>query len=168
MIRRALILAVLMPFVVSCGATLADPTGKKNSLESTQRRYTELIRWGDLERAVRFVDPELQGEFMRQASSFNKIRISDFEIVEIGWDATFHPGADVEPGPEQIQPEDPEDEREHVIVTVNYSGFSEVTFLQTEFKERQEWYNNGGPLGNSWRVRPEFIRLVDSINGITQ
>jgi hypothetical protein len=145
MIART-VLAVLLLATLGCGATLLDPMARKSSLEQSQREYTDLIRWGDIDRAVKYVDPTLRRDFISHIEAYEDLRISDYEIMEIDWNA----------GTE-------DDER--IAVTVTYHGFSEATLLEKEFKERQEWYNAGGKLSNVWLVRPEIEHLIEAIEG---
>ena len=41
-----------------------DPLGREEALEVAQKKYTELIRWGDVERAVTYVEEDLCVEFL--------------------------------------------------------------------------------------------------------
>ncbi len=50
--------------LISSGCfSLTDPLGREDALEETQREYTKLMRWGEIERASVYVDPALRQEF---------------------------------------------------------------------------------------------------------
>lgn len=137
--RRALLALVLLAFAASGCQSFADPFSRKESLKQSQKKYTEMIRWGDLDRASHYVDPELLEDFLAYAPAFEDIRVTDFEIGEID----YAPDA--------------------VDITVTYRGYSIATLVERPFRERQAWYREGGFFSNQWRVRPSFADLVQAI-----
>ena len=74
-------LALAMGFLGCVSPT--DPLGREDALEDAQQRYTDLVRWGELEKAGTFVDPELRDDFLALAEDYAALRITDFEIQEI-------------------------------------------------------------------------------------
>jgi len=76
-VGSTLLLAVLATF--GCASSFADPSGKHRSLKVAQQRYTELVRWGEIDRASIFVDPELLEEYLDQATKMKEIRVTDFD-----------------------------------------------------------------------------------------
>jgi hypothetical protein len=129
-------LAMVILAAIGCASTLSNPSGKKNSLEDSQRRYTELVRWGEIERASAFVDPELQDAFLDHSAAIQQIRFTDFES-----------------GPPRY-----ENGNDSATVNVIYHAYSLSTLVEKQIRETQEWYREGGP-ANQWRVRPN-IRLI--------
>ena len=123
-------------------SSIGDLAGKKNSLEEAQRRYTELVRWGEIERASAFVDPELRIEYLEYAAVFDGIRFTDFET-----------GA--------LQFRDADDK---ATVFVVYHAYSLSTLVEKKIRERQEWYREG-TMSNSWRVRPDLRQIVAGVTG---
>lgn len=117
-----------------------DPLGRQDALEETQRRYTELVRWGELEKASTFVDPELQADFMALEQDYDALRITDFEISEIVY------------------------EEEGASVTVSYEGYLMTTLIERSAREEQQWYREEG-LGNVWRVRPQLDAVLAALRG---
>ncbi len=59
--RLALVVFTLLSGCVSP----SDPLGRQDALEEAQQKYTELVRWGDVERAGKFVDPAMRDDFLR-------------------------------------------------------------------------------------------------------
>jgi hypothetical protein len=128
-----------------CTAWLAagcasDPLGRIDALQQAQKQYTDMVRWGDVERAQKFVDPELRAEFVRLAAAFQELRITDFEIGE------FEHGQDT------------------ARVTVTYRGFALANLVEKEARENQEWYRDEG-LANVWHVRPGLEAVVAVLEG---
>ena len=69
---------------MGCASTLADPTGRQTALENAQRRYTQLVRWGEIKRASVYVEPDLREEFLSYEPFFEQIRFTDTETLV--WD----------------------------------------------------------------------------------
>jgi hypothetical protein len=124
-----------------CGSTFADPLGRENSLEEAQRQYTRLVRWGDLEKAAAFVDPELHEAFLALRPQLATLHFTDFETGSIEY-------AD----------------EDSASVTVTYLAYTDATFIEEPIQEEQEWYREGG-LANTWRVRSELPELLAKLKG---
>ena len=135
-------LAMVILAAIGCLGTFSNPSGKKNSLEDSQRRYTELVRWGEIERASAFVDPELQDAFLDHTKAIQKIRFTDFES-----------------GPPRFK-----DGNNSASVTVVYHAYSLSTLVEKQIRETQEWYRESGP-ANEWRVRPDIRQIVTEVIG---
>ena len=131
--RLALPLSLI---TLGCGATFLDPTGRQQSLETTQKKYTELVRWGDLQRASVYVDPEVRQEFLVVAEQLADLRMSDFDIGEIEYTG--------------------EDE---VTVVVTYRAWSQTTLVEKQFRETQDWTREEG-MKNVWLVRTDLPAVV--------
>ena len=106
----------------------------------TQREYTNLIRWGRIERASELVDPEMREEFLGFLPAFEQIRITDFEIGKLNFQL--------------------ENEYE-ASVTVTYRGYSLALLTEQSIREKQEWYRPEG-MGNTWLVRPEIAGIANA------
>ncbi len=135
-------LAMVILAAIGCLGTFSNPSGKKNSLEDSQRRYTELVRWGEIERASAFVDPELQDAFLDHTKAIQKIRFTDFES-----------------GPPRFK-----DGNNSASVTVVYHAYSLSTLVEKRIREKQEWYREVGP-ANEWRVRPNLRKIIFEVTG---
>jgi hypothetical protein len=143
--RRLTLLLVVLPlfFCSGCIAVFVemftDPMGRKASFSRAQREYTKLLRWSDIEQAVRFVHPEVREEFLSYAGEFDGIRVTDFEIGDI----TFG------------------EREETATVRVTYHAYSMASMLEKEIKETQEWERPAKD--NLWLVRPKLEGLVKQV-----
>ena len=133
---RHVLNAFLIALVCSGCASFTDPLGRKESLELAQKHYTDFVRWGDLERASRFVEPDQRDVFLEKAGDLEQIRVTDFDVMDIEFDG--------------------EDE---VNVFVTYLGFSLITALEHRFREHQRWLRDPG-LGNQWWVETDLIDAI--------
>jgi hypothetical protein len=116
-----------------CAATLSDPMGKQNALQLAQREYTQRIRWGELERASLYVDPELRDAFLAQQEVFDSLRVTDYEIGEIEFG----------------------EDRNSAEVTVTYRAYSLATLIERPIREKQTWHRADG-LANTWTLETEL------------
>ena len=112
------------------------PSGRRTSLEEAQRRYTQLVRWGEIKRAAAFVEPELREEFLSYAPYFEQIRITDADTEEVELDAD-----------------------DSAAVAVTYYAYSFATFQEKRIFETQEWTRYDG-VQNNWLVRPQLGEIV--------
>jgi hypothetical protein len=140
--RSALLLLAGVVVLGTSGCmSVADPLGHRNALEDAQKRYTDLIRWRDAERAAIFVDPELRKEFLEHAKALETLEISDYEL------------GDLEFG----------DGDETAKVDVTYRGYSLSHLIERKVRVTQEWHRNEG---NTWLVRPDLEDVVAELRGL--
>lgn len=146
MVRKALIFGLAWVAFASTGCALlgelADPMGTQKALEKAQRHYTELVRWGELERASEFVDPALQAEYLTQAEAFHGVRFTDFESgkMQMGED------------------------RQTATALVVYHAYSTATLVEKSIREHQQWYRDKEGF-NEWRVRPQLRQVIGGVTG---
>jgi hypothetical protein len=126
-IAIALLLGLLLP-ATGC-LSLTDPLGNQDALETAQRRYTQLMRWGEIERASGFVAPDQREEFLGYVPLFAKLRLSEYESGEIVWG------------------------KGTATVSVTYRGFALDFGVEKTVTEQQEWTREGY---QSWVVRPQL------------
>ena len=138
--RAAVWIAMASLGLAAC-VSPSDPWEHREALKKSQKRYTEAIRWGDIEKASRYVDPELREAFLALSSSFETVRITDYEIGEL----------DLE-----------EEKQERAEVDVTYRGYVMPHYLERRVNEQQVWVRDEG-MGNEWRVRPELAALLDGM-----
>jgi len=119
-----------------------DPLGREEALEDAQKKYTELIRWGDVERAVTYVEEDQRDEFLELADSMEDLHITDFDIGEIDFT------------------------KDKATVTVTYHGYSEAVYVEHSAREVQEWERKEG-IENHWFVRSELADVVAELQGKT-
>ena len=134
----AAVLAAPILWTLGC-VSPSDPLAHREALEFAQKRYTEAIRWGDLERAARYVDPAMRENFLAWSDAFQDIRISDYEIGE-------------------VEMEDEEKLRAQVDVT--FRGYALPYFVEQRIRDHQVWYRDEALGDDRWRVKPELEPLV--------
>jgi hypothetical protein len=122
---------------VGCASTFADPTGRTTALENAQRRYTQLVRWGEIRRASAYVEPDLREEFLSYEPFFEQIRFTDTEAEDVDLDPSQNTAS----------------------VEVTYRAYSLATFQEKRILETQEWTRYDG-IQNNWLVRPEIEEIV--------
>ena len=143
--RRLTLLLMLLPLIFCSGCIavfvemFTDPMGRKAAFSRTQREYTKMLRWSDVEAAARFVHPEVREEFLSYEGQFDGIRVTDFEVGEVSFG---------------------EGERT-ATVRVTYHAYSLTSMLEKEIKETQEWERPGKD--NGWLVRPKLEGLVEQV-----
>jgi hypothetical protein len=133
----------------------SDPLGREEALQDVQRKYTELIRWGEVERAVRYVDPERHEAFLELAGEFEDLRITDYEVGALDNQGDFNIETDRLPG---------NGDRATVAISVTYKGYVVSQMIERSFREKQEWYRDS--IYNTWLVRPDLDGLLRGIQGI--
>ena len=144
--RKAVCVGFSLAFLASTGCAvigeLADPTGRQKSLEDSQKRYTELVRWGELERASEFVDPKLREQYLNHAEAFARIRFTDFESGQLRID----------------------EGKKTASAIVVYHAYSLSTLLEKRIREEQKWYRDEETF-TGWRVRPQLGDVIAGISG---
>jgi hypothetical protein len=135
-------LAMLSLIGTGCASSsFVDPTGRLTSLEETQRRYTQLVRWGELKRASAYVEPELVPDFLSYEPMFDQIRITDIDPSEVNLDPSGNSAS----------------------VDVTYHAYSYSTFQEKRIFETQEWTRYDG-VKNVWLVRPQIDDIIGAFD----
>lgn len=116
----------------------SDPLAHLEALAESQKRFTEAIRWGDLERAAQYVDPPMRAAFLSRADAFEGIRITNFEIGEL----------DLEP-----------EEKKRAEVAVTYQGYALPYYVERRTRNQQIWLRDEA-MGDRWRVQPDLDTLI--------
>jgi hypothetical protein len=136
------VLGIVLLAALGCANPFIDFNGKQSALEEAQGRYTELVRWGEIESASIYVDPTITADFLATAARFEDIRITQFES-----------------GPPQFG-----EGSETATVNVVYHAYSTKTLVEKKFYEKQEWYRDESA-GNDWRVRPDLAGIAKKLSG---
>jgi len=140
-LRVGLVLGAVVA-ALGCGATVKDMDWvQRRSLEQSQQRYTQLVRWGEIDRASQFVDPALREDFLSHRDAFESIRITEFEVGRIV----------------------PGDDPDTASVEVTYHGYSQRSFVARPLRESQLWYWSDE--AGAWLVRPRLGELIDGVAG---
>ncbi len=127
---------------LGCAGSIFDFTDKEKALEEAQSRYTELVRWGEIQGASAYVDPAIAADFLATAERFKDIRFTEFES-----------------GPLQFG-----EDSETATVSVVYRAYSTRTLTDKKFREHKEWYREESA-GNDWRVRPNLDAIASELSG---
>ena len=130
---------VLISLAVSACVSPSDPFERGEALKQAQRKYSEALRWGNLEKAATYVAPEMKSEFLAYSDVFDTLRISDYDIGEVDLN---------------------EDTLASAEVDVTYHGFVLPQYIEKRVKDHQVWYRDEES-GNDWRVRPELALMLD-------
>jgi hypothetical protein len=127
---------------LGCAGSLFDFSGKEDALEDAQKRYTALVRWGEIMNASAFVDPAITADFLSAADRLKHIRFTEFES-----------------GPLRFS-----EDSKTATVNVVYHAYSTRTLVEKRFREHQQWYREESA-GNGWRVRPNLAALAGELSG---
>ncbi len=127
--RWLVLCALLLVGPTGCITWFTDPMGRRAAFDSTQRQYTNALRWGEIEKASAFVDPELREALLAQQPLFETMRITDYSIGEVDYQG------------------------DRARVTVTYQGYSLDSFVERKIREDQSWHREGR--SNHWLVRSD-------------
>jgi len=130
---------VLIALGVSACVSPSDPFERAEALKVAQRKYSEALRWGNLEKAATYVDPAMRGEFLGYTDVFDTLKISDYDIGEVEMDEQTLAQAEVD---------------------VTYHGYVLPKYIEKRVRDHQVWYRDEQS-GNEWRVRPEIATMLD-------
>lgn len=136
------ILGFALLTTIGCASNPFDFSGKERALEDAQRKYTELVRWGELDRASFYVDPAIADAYLDIAELFADIRFTNFESGALQFGEDFNTAT----------------------VNVVYHAYSTKTLVEKTFRERQEWYREADA-DDEWRVRPNLASIADKLSG---
>ena len=138
-------LAALGIAVIALGLTAcvspSDPFERERALQLAQKAYLEALRWGKLEKAAVYVDPEQRDEFLALADSFDTVRITDYDIGEMDLDKDTLAQAECD---------------------VTYRGYVMPHYVEKRVRDHQVWYRDEEN-DNEWRVRPQLAALLDGL-----
>lgn len=126
---------------LGCAGSLLDFNAQDKALEEAQQRYTELVRWGEIEGASAYVDPAISADFLVAADRLRDVRFTDFENGQL------HFG----------------DDSNTATVDVVYRAYSVKTLVEKRFREHQVWYREASA-GNDWRVRPDLDAIANELS----
>ena len=141
-LSRVPMLSFALLAMLGCASNPFGDSDKQIALKDAQRKYTELVRWGEIESASVYVDPAITGDYLDTAQLFEDIRFTDFESGAL----QFGEGSNT------------------ATVNVVYHAYSTKTLVEKTFSERQEWYREAGA-DNDWRVRPNLAAMASKLNG---
>ncbi len=137
--RTALAGLLALGLLASGCSTLGnlDLIGSRKALEESQRRYTQLVRWGEYLAASDYVDPEIRSEFLDHMEGWEMVRFSDYQVRRV----------DIEDGVSEAE------------FRVSYLAYHVHSLIEKKVYETQSWYR--GKAG--WQVRPDLEHLEASL-----
>ena len=147
---RILALTLLFSFAGAMGCADGrvwwnDPKKREWSLIELQKAYNDYVRFGAVEKASQFVDPEMVVEYVDTFPNPDVLRFTDYRSTPVVFEDT--------------------ERREVATSKVTYQGYRTDTLVVTNIVEEQEWYRVDK--WNTWMVRPSFqgLRSVASNGG---
>jgi hypothetical protein len=135
------IAAISVGLALAACVSPSDPWERAEALKEAQRKYAEALRWGNLEKAAHYVDPQMRSDFLALSGTFETVRITDYDIGEVDLDEKTLARAEVD---------------------VTYRGYVLPQYVEKRVRDHQVWYRDKES-GNEWRVRPELAALLDGI-----
>ncbi len=138
MARIRITLVITLALVASGCTTLSnlDWTGHEASFEDDYKLYTRLVRWGEFERASRFVEPEQQEAYRDGIRDLGVLHFTDYEADKPKYDRLT----------------------ETATVYVRYSAYRPATLETVSFTEEQRWKRDLET--GDWRLEHEGPPLV--------
>jgi hypothetical protein len=120
--------------------TAKDPFDHRGALVTAQKKYTNLIRWRDAERAAVFIVPERRARFLELAGNLELMEISDYELGEIEYGADDMTAS----------------------VDVTYRGYSLAHLIERKIRVTQKWERDEN---DQWHVDPDLDVVVAKLRG---
>lgn len=109
-----------------------DPMAHGDHFDESRKRFTRMIRWGQIERAGEYVVASERDAFFQAATVLRGVRFSDYEVLRV----------DVEEG------------FDTAIVEVMFRGYTLASSIERSVAVTQSWERNTEESG--WKVRPEI------------
>jgi hypothetical protein len=132
--RLACLLAVVV-FGGSFACAFLDPLHTRSDFDDIQKRFTQELRWGQIDKASEFVAPEIRDEFKSLAPRLSELRITDYTIVK----------SDLAP------------DLKHATVDVQYSGYREDELVERTVMLREVWTRDEA--SGEWQVKLDLDKL---------
>jgi hypothetical protein len=134
---------LLLGILTGCPAPLVDWVDNADSLDFAQRRYNQLLRWGEFEESSRFVHPDARQAYLAAAPEFEDVRFTDYEVTTFELEETL--------------------DKAHL--TVSFSGYDVSALIERKTSMQQEWVRD--PETMIWQVRPALEGFQQALLGAT-
>lgn len=112
---RGLVLA-LAALAAAC-STFGDPLHREDDFKDSQRKFTQFVRWGNIQGATLYLVEEQQEEFLALAPQLSDVRFTDYEILRV----------------------DLEDDMKSATVDVIYTGYTLSSPIARTMRLHQIW-----------------------------
>ncbi len=137
-ILRPLLIAGLAAALGGCASLeRLDVFGNESRLELAQRQYTQSLRWGEIDRASRFVAEDARAEFLAKADRLREVHFTDYTRGKLDVD-------------EQLR---------RATIDVTYLGYAHASLVELSGRETQVWEREED--SSTWTVRPDLSGLED-------
>lgn len=128
-------LAALATLCGSLGCAWLDPLHRRSDFDQIQKSFTQDLRWGRMDKASERVAPELRAEFKSLAPGFQKLRITDYDIIDSKLDPDL----------------------KHATVDVRYSGYRVDELVERSVTIHEDWTQD--PETGKWEVKCDLAKL---------
>jgi len=120
--------------------TVPSVSDTDGTFHDSLRTYAKLVRWGEIERAGRFVSPDLRADFLALEEDLERLRFTDFDVgpVRYGEGGAF------------------------ARVKVVYHVYDVATLVEQRIVDQQVWTE---VTRTSWTVRPD-LAVFQKVLGI--
>ena len=136
-IRFRRLLVHLLSAALLVGATACasfDVFGESDAFEETQRKFSQLVRWGQMDAASRFVIEDQRKDFLALGPELSNMQFSDYEILFV----------------------DLSDDFQEATVDVRFEAFHRASLVQRNVSMTQEWTRDEA---GEWQVTLDMERL---------
>ena len=116
-----------------------DPLQKGDDFDQARKRFTRMIRWGQIDRASQYVLQEEREEFFEAAKVLRGVRFTDYEVLSV----------------------EVKDRLNTATVHVMFRGYAISQPLEKSVSVKQEWQR----VGDSWRVSPQIAQISGTFDG---
>ncbi len=127
----ARLLGLLLAAATLACAAITDPMQHEDIFREKQRKFSQYVRWGNVQGAAAFLVPEQRDEFMALAPQLADVRFSDYEILQL----------------------DLNDAMNEASVDVLYTGYRLSYPVSRTMVMKQTWKRTGT---NDWQVEVEL------------
>jgi len=127
--------AVVVAGLILTGCLALSPENKMRRLDSSIEKYSKLVRWGEYERAIVFIEPSQQQAAYSEIKSFKDIRVTSYELKQ------------------QTLAKD----ENSADVVMQFTYYHEFSGRERVYVDRQhwEWHDNE----SNWRLRGTLPRF---------
>ncbi len=131
--------AVLLAGGTGCASLPDGRAPHRAGFDAAQRMYTQLVRWGEFERASEYVTEDERKAFVAEAPDHSQTRFSDYKIREVDFN---------EDGSE-------------ATARVSYRTYSLFSLVEKVVVETQVWSRDA--VTGRWEVQPGLAALRESV-----
>ena len=128
-------LALVLPLALGLAACASfDVFGESDAFEEQQKKFSQLVRWGQMDAASRFVIADQRKDFLALGPELSNMQFSDYEILFV----------------------DLSDDFQEATVDVRFEAFNRASLVQRNVSMTQEWSRDET---GEWVVTLDMERL---------